>query len=177
MEKDAESDKNMYDYSHYKPLIQIFLSAIKEKYKDNLISVALFGSIARGKGKKESDIDLLVILDRASHLYYERLKPLIEIELKIRESPVYERYLREGQMPYFSYLIFSMEEAGENHYVFLDMIEDSIILYDKNDYFKKRLSSLRERLSLLGSKKILLDDGTWYWNIKPDLYAGEEFVL
>lgn len=177
MKKDVESDKKMYDYLHYKPLIQMFLYAVKERYQNDLVSMILFGSIERGKGKKESDIDLLVILESTSEAYYERLKPLVDIELKIRESPLYERYVKDGLLPYFSYLIFSMEEAEENHYVFLDMIEDSIVLYDKDDYFKKRLSLLRERLSFLGSRKILLEDGTWYWNIKPDLQAGEEFIL
>lgn len=37
---------------------------IKNMY--DLVSVILFGSIARGKGKKESDIDLLIILADAS---------------------------------------------------------------------------------------------------------------
>jgi len=166
----------MYDYLYYKPLIQTFLSAVKDKHK-NLASVVLFGSIARGKGRKESDIDLLIILEYASEVYYDRLKPFVDIELKIRESPVYEKYIREGLVPCFSYLVFSKEEAEQNHYVFLDMIEDSIILYDKNDYFKKRLSLLKERLSILGSKKISLEDGTWYWDLKPELKMGEEFIL
>lgn len=171
------NSKKMYDYLYYKPLIHKFLADIKDKYKDNLVSVVLFGSIARGKGRKESDIDLLVILDDTSDVYYNRLKPLVDIELKIRESPVYERYIKEGVMPCFSYLVFSLKEAEGNHYVFLDMVEEAIILYDKNNYFKKRLSFLRERLSIIGSKKLSLEDGTWYWDLKPDLRIGDEFIL
>jgi predicted nucleotidyltransferase len=155
----------------------MFLSNVKDKYKYNLVSVVLFGSIARGKGTRESDIDLLIILEEAPDVYYKCLKPFVDIELKIREDQVYEKYIKERIIPCFSYLIFSVKEANENHHVFLDMIEDSIILYDKNDYFKKRLSFLRERLSCLGSKKLSLDDGTWYWDLKPDLKVGEEFVL
>jgi hypothetical protein len=146
--------KKMYDYLYYKPLIHKFLADVRDKYKDNLVSVIVFGSIARGKGRKESDI-----------------------ELKIRGSQVFERYIKEGLMPCFSYLIFSIKETEENHYIFLDMIEDSLILYDKKNYFKKKLSLLKNRLSFLGSKKISLDDGTWYWDLKPDIKMGEEFVL
>lgn len=169
--------KKMYDYLYYKPLIHKFLADVRDKYKDNLVSVIVFGSIARGKGKKESDIDLLIILEDASDVYYNRLKPFVDIELKIRGSRVFERYIKEGLMPCFSYLIFSIKETEENHYIFLDMIEDSLILYDKKNYFKKKLSLLKNRLSFLGSKKISLDDGTWYWDLKPDLKMGEEFVL
>lgn len=169
--------KKMYDYLYYKPLIHKFLADVRDKYKDNLVSVIVFGSIARGKGRKESDIDLLIILEDASDVYYNRLKPFVDIELKIRGSQVFERYIKEGLMPCFSYLIFSIKETEENHYIFLDMIEDSLILYDEKNYFKKKLSLLKNRLSFLGSKKISLEDGTWYWDLKPDLKMGEEFVL
>ncbi len=169
--------KKMYDYLYYKPLIHKFLVDIKDKYKDNLISIVLFGSVVRGNGRKESDIDLLVILDDTSDIYYDRLKPLVDIELKMRESAVYERYIKEGVMPCFSYLVFSIKEAEENHYVFLDMVEEAIILYDKNNYFKRRLSVFSERLSTMGSKKLSLEDGSWYWDLKSDLRMGDEFIL
>jgi len=35
----------------------------------------------------------------------------------------------------------------------------------------------KERLKVLGSKRIQLKDGTWYWDIKPDLEFGEIFTL
>lgn len=167
----------MYDYLYYKPLIQTFLSAIKDKHRDNLVSAVLFGSIARGEGRKESDIDLLVILEEAPDIYYERLKPFVEIGLKLEDSQIYEECMKKGAMPFFSYLILSRKEANENRYIFLDMIDNSIVLYDKNDYFRKRLESLKQRLSFLGSKRVFLEDGTWYWDLKPDLKMGEEFVL
>lgn len=166
-----------YDYLYYKPLIHKFLAGTKDTYKYNLVSIVLFGSIARGKGRKESDIDLLVILSDTSDIYYDRLKPLVDIELKLRESAVYERYIQEGETPCFNYLVFSEKEAEENHYVFLDMVEEAIILYDKNNYFKKRLSFIGERLSAMGSKKLSLEDGSWYWDLKPDLRIGDEFIL
>jgi len=29
----------------------------------------------------------------------------------------------------------------------------------------------------LGSKKVFLEDGTWYWKLKPDLKFGEIFEI
>jgi hypothetical protein len=57
------------------------------------------------------------------------------------------------------------------------MVQYSTILFDDGDYFKGRISALEKRLSSLGSKKVVLADGSWYWDLKPDLRLGEEFVL
>lgn len=57
------------------------------------------------------------------------------------------------------------------------MIDDSIILHDRDDFFKKRLKDMKNRLLQLGSKKVVLDDRTWYWNLKPDIRPGEAIEL
>lgn len=146
-----------------KQIINKFRQKLLARFKDNLISLVLFGSVARGTARKESDIDLLVILKDAPDSYYDRLKPVIDIELELRNDI-------EGMPPVFSSIILSMDEAKENRNIFLDMIDDSIILYDKNSFFKNRLVQL-------GSKKVILDDNTWYWNLKPDIEAGEIIEL
>ena len=55
----------------------------------------------------------------------------------------------------------------------------SFFFYDNKGYFAKRLEQLRKRLTELGSKRVFLEDGSWYWLLKPDLKKGEvwrEFV-
>lgn len=159
----------MLSYRNYKKDLDIFKQLLIEKFGDNLISLVLYGSVARGTAKDESDIDLLIILKDAPAGYYERLEPVIDIELKLRNSA--EKTAEAT--PMFSSIILSMEEAMENRNIFLDMIEASVILYDKNGFFKKRLDEMKSRLLKLGSRKIVLDDNTWYWRLKPDLTAGE----
>ncbi len=44
-------------------IIQEFKSALKELYGQRLKKVILFGSWARGDATKDSDIDLLIVLD------------------------------------------------------------------------------------------------------------------
>ena len=164
-------------YDVYKELISAFRDFAIEKLGDSILSLILYGSVARSKGKQESDVDLLIILKEAPDVYYERLKPFMEIEKDLRKRKEYEIVRRKGLTPYLSYIILSQKEAQKNLYLFLDMIEDSIILLDRNDFFKKRLKELRRRLNLLGAKKIFLEDGSWYWDLKPDLLAGEVFEL
>ncbi|MBU4491085.1 MAG: nucleotidyltransferase domain-containing protein [Euryarchaeota archaeon] len=160
----------MRGYEDYKEILNKFTQLLRKRIGDNLISLILHGSVARGAAKDESDIDLLIILKDAPAAYCERLEPVIEIELKLREN-------FSGAPPIFSSLILSKEEAMENRNIFLDMIEDSIILYDKDDFFRNRLNAMKNRLQQLGSRKFILKDNTWYWQLKPDMKAGEILEL
>jgi len=56
-------------------------------------------------------------------------------------------------------------------------IYDAEILHDPDAFFEKRLSRLRKKLDELGSKRVFLEDGSWYWILKPDLKPGETFEL
>ncbi|HDH06940.1 MAG TPA: nucleotidyltransferase domain-containing protein, partial [Thermoproteales archaeon] len=47
----------------YRSLLQKLLNSLKKVFKNNLISVAVFGSVARGDNKPESDLDLLLIAE------------------------------------------------------------------------------------------------------------------
>lgn len=158
----------MEGFKDYKKIVTKFRQLLIDRIGENLISLVLFGSVARGAAGKESDIDLLIILKDAPDVYYKRLEPVIDIELKLRQ---------EGLAPIFSCIILSMEEAKENRNIFLDMIDSSTILYDKDDFFKNRLGELKGRLIELGSKKVVLDDKSWYWNLKPDIKSGEVIEL
>jgi len=161
---------NMEMLSGYKKILNKFKQKLLTRFKDEIISLVLFGSVARGTAGKESDIDVLIIMKDVPDSYYERLKPIVDIELEMRKDV-------EGMPPIFSSMILSLDEAKQNRNIFLDMIDHSIILYDTNDFFKNRLSELKNRLDQLGSKKIILKDSTWYWNLKPDIVAGEIIEL
>ncbi|MEA3459651.1 MAG: hypothetical protein U9R11_03085, partial [Chloroflexota bacterium] len=125
----------------------------------------------------ESDVDLLVIVCDASSDYFERLQPLLEAWRALERSPEAAALRRKGIEPYLSFLALSEEEANQNRYIFLDMIEEGIILHDQGGYFARRLKALEQRLSALGSRKVYLEDRTWYWDLKPDLVLGEVFEL
>jgi hypothetical protein len=56
------------------------------------------------------------------------------------------------------------------------MVEDSRILFDKDDFFKKELERLRARLESLGAKRIWKGNA-WYWDLKPDYKYGDEFEI
>jgi hypothetical protein len=77
---------------------------------------------------------------------------------------------------YLSTIIKSPEEAIKGSPLFLDMIEDGIILYDKDNFFKDILNKLKENLQKLGAKRIRVGN-IWYWKLKKDYQFGEEIKL
>ncbi len=83
----------------------------------------------------------------------------------------------KGYFAYLKPIIFSKEETKENRYLFLDVIEDGVILHDREGFFEDRLKSFKKRLEELGAKRFFLEDGSWYWVLKPDLKPGEVFKL
>ena len=46
------------------------------------------------------------------------------------------------------------------------MVEDAVVLYDKDLFFETILERLRKRLKELGAKRIWVGD-KWYWMLKP----------
>lgn len=56
------------------------------------------------------------------------------------------------------------------------MVEDAVILYDKEGFFAGILEKLRQRLFSLGSRR-LVQGSVRYWDLKPDLRPGEIFEL
>ena len=126
-------------YKHYRKLLDTFLVFLRQKLGDSLISVVLYGSVARGEARLRSDIDLLIIVKDASNEYFLRLEPILKTEKLLKRTEAYNRLCsKDGVRPYVSYLVLSLEEAQENRYIYLDMIEDSIIIFDRNNFFEKK---------------------------------------
>lgn len=125
----------------------------------NLISLVVFGSTARGTAEKESDIDILLIVENEK----EAREKYLEIKLK----------LEKAYSPQFYSIISTEAKLRDNPYILLDMIDDSVVLYDPEKRFQNLISHLRKKLKALGAKRIWIDNDTWYWDLKPDWKPGE----
>ena len=60
--------------------------------------------------------------------------------------------------------------------LYLDLVEDGMLV-DRGDFFRDVLDGLRERMRQLGSRRVFLGDGSWYWDLKPDFRFGEVVEL
>lgn len=64
------------------------------------------------------------------------------------------------------------QEVLQGSLLFLDMVDDVKILYDRGNFLARYLVRLRERLQQLGARKTCRG-GAWYWVLKKDYRQGE----
>lgn len=140
-----------------------------------LVTVALYGSRARGDARPDSDIDLLVVCEGSAG---ER--PRLERELAPAFARARERLdarFGPAAAPPLSTVVKPRESAAYHSPLYLDMVEDARLLYDRDGFLAGVLDGLRSNMARLGSRRIRLPDGGWYWDLKPDFVPGEEIEL
>jgi hypothetical protein len=152
-----------------------FCDELKAFWGDNLVSVVLYGSVARGDGDKDSDVDLLIVgeeLPRSISARHDLVRPAFEA-LRDRMEELRER----GYNADITWIVKTKAEAAHRSPLYLDMTEDAIVLYDKDGFFKGVLDGMRKRMEELGSRRVWLDNGRWYWDLKPDYRYPERFEI
>lgn len=156
----------------YLPIIEFVVARLFENFWSNIVSIVIFGSLASGRMRETSDIDLLVVMEDLPENYSNRLKifrrAIIGVE-NIRLKLWRERKL----YPLIDPIILTREEASISHPFYLDMTEEAIIIFDKDNFMRNKLEKLKEKLKTIGAKRIMLPDGSWYWDLKPEIKKGE----
>lgn len=69
--------KKRVGHLEYKALLDAFIGSVQQKLGDQVVSLVLYGSVARGTAKPDSDVDLLLILREALAAYWKRLQSLL----------------------------------------------------------------------------------------------------
>ena len=162
----------------FREYLRHYCELLYNHFKDRLVSVVVFGSVPRGTARvNESDIDVLVVVDGWKGKLWDRVEELARIEDKLHGTTVYRMLSRTKIWPIIQNYPLSMEEAGRFNRIYLDMIFDGAILYDKDNFITLTLEKLRKRLEELGSRRIQLPNGSWYWVLKPSLKAGEDLII
>ena len=131
-----------------------------------LRSLVLFGSVARGASTARSDVDLLVVAAGFPRSFAERRRPLVAAWSHARARhalPAVE----------WNLVTKTPEEARFHSPLYLDIVEDGMLLVDREELFRTVLEDMRARMRELGSRRVLLDDGSWYWDLKPDYRFGD----
>ncbi len=162
------------DQESIKALTEALLAQCLRHYGDRLVSLVLYGSVARGTHHGESDLDVFLIATGLPRGRMKRQEEFDAVEEALWGSLGISAAEPEP-MP-ISVVFKTPDEALAGSPLFLDMVEDARILYDRDDFFRKVLTRLAERLKVLGAKRIR-QGSAWYWDLKPDYKPGEIFEL
>ncbi len=160
----------------YEPLVQEFLRLLRERFGDRVVAALVFGSVARGTARPDSDVDLCLVMRDLSPSRYRRHQAVAPVVEALRMTPSYLELVGRGYAPDLATILYTPEEMTETKPIFLDMVEEGEILLDDGT-LRNKFDSLRERLRELGSRKVSLPDGTYYWLLKPGLRFGDVIEL
>lgn len=164
-------------YETYREYLDALIRNLRDRFGEgNLLGCALFGSVARGVATSASDIDLLVL---HSPVLPSPLKAFCEVcdGRAMEEASLTLR--KQGLSPYPSPLFRTEEALRRNPLILLDVLDHGILLYDQRGQLRALLERFSEVLKELGTRKRVLEDGSWAWELKPDWRPGEvvEIVL
>lgn len=119
-------------------------------------------------------MDLLLVVDRLPAGRLRRVAEFARVEEALADRLAQLR--ARGIDTYLSPVIKSREEVYRGSLLFLDMVDDARILYDRQRFFGGYLDRLRRRLAALGAKRVRRG-GAWYWVLKKDYAVGEVFEI
>ncbi|WP_058558343.1 nucleotidyltransferase domain-containing protein [Thiohalocapsa sp. ML1] len=158
----------------FEAILAALTACCVEVYGGRLVSLAVFGSVARGTMRPDSDIDVLLVVDALPN---GRLRRVAEFEpVEQRLAPLLAASAREGIHTTLSPMFKTPAELAYGSPLFLDMTEEVLILHDRDAVLSRYLDGLRARLQALGARRIPKGGG-YYWLLKPDLKPGEDFTL
>jgi len=139
-------------------------------YGKDLVSLAVFGSVARGTATPESDIDILIISENLPNGRMKRVRQFLDMETKILTG------LKDSSRILLSPIFKTPQEASKGSPLFWDMTEDLIILFDRKDFLKQLIDKIRRQLNANKARKIFRGNA-WYWILKGDVTPGEIFEI
>lgn len=157
----------------YLPLI---LQSYRQASKTfSIQSFAVYGSVARGTARDDSDIDILMISRDFQGSMGKRIEQLLKVEYAVQEE--IRRLRGHGIYTGLSFYPLKPEEAERLPDLFLDLTDDAVIMYDEGRALEGFLLELKAKLLRRGAVRVFVDRDRWYWDLKPDYRFGESVEI
>jgi uncharacterized protein len=143
-------------------------------YGETLCAAVVFGSVARGTARPDSDLDILIVARRLPDGRMARVRQFEHLEAAVQ--PLLDQLAGDGVHTRLSPVFKTPDELERGTPLLFDMVEDARVLFDRDGYFVGVLGEVAARLRRLGARRIRLGSA-WYWDLKPDFKRGEVFEV
>ena len=158
----------------FETLLSETLQAVQLYYGQRLVTLAVFGSVARGSQRPDSDVDLLLVCDPLPVGRMRRIAEFNKVEERL--GPILEAFKKDDISTSVFAILKTPAEVQRGGLFYLDFVEDARLLYDRGDFFRGFLDQLRNRLRRLGARRVWRGNA-WYWDLKPDFKVGDVFEI
>jgi predicted nucleotidyltransferase len=162
----------------YRQIAEDFARLLERELGEQLVSVVLYGSVARRDAQVGSDIDMLVVVDAPSREQRKAVRErVVDLVMEFENTGLMEELFQRGCLVDLEYRLYTKEEAQRTHIFYLDLTQDAIFLVDRDGFFTAKLEQVRQRMRELGTRRVYFEDGCWYWELKPGMQPGEVVEL
>ena len=158
----------------YLPLIVALSARVLEWLDGSLVSMAIYGSVARGEAKPNSDLDALVVSEDFPKSYSKRVEAAVGVLEPLKHLKLW-LWRNKGIYCNTDLLMLTKAEASLAQPIYLDMVFDSVIVYDRGGFLSSVFERLGHKLRAVGAERIELPSKRWFWRFGA--VAGEDVVV
>lgn len=149
---------------------------LKQKLSDDLLSVILFGSVARGTWTDESDIDLFLIISDNFSRDTSLDRKIIDIILDYEEESDLITEMGVNLTASIQVIPLYFKELNNFRTLFYDIATDGIIITDGRQIASKFIAKIKRRIEEKGLKRVFNSRNDFYWK-RPNIKFGEIIEL
>jgi len=153
----------------------VLRDACRRVYGERLVSLAVFGSWARGAATPTSDIDILLVAEPLPPSRRKRVAEFEAVETRTRDArlAIWAEYHTPSDL---SPVIKTTAEVRAGAPLFLDMTRSCDILCDRDGFLTGYLGGLADRLAELGAQRHTRKGG-YFWQYKSGMRPDEVITL
>jgi predicted nucleotidyltransferase len=159
--------------AEYREAVLSLLDKLGRLLGGRLVSAVVYGSVARGEARPDSDLDVLIVVDDLPQGPRAR-RALVAPAVDAAES-LLQRTRPDG---WISVVLKTPVEVERGGPLFYDMTLPGHVdvLHDPDRFMHGFLARLADRMAALGSVR-RSTNGHPYWDLKPDWKPGDEIDL